>query len=114
MNPVPPCPGCLGPWLNGWRWQHSATDCFYRAREDATQAADADRLRQLGRAFTRPATAAEADLWLAVTGQRLPADATTTVSADLVGFWVRAIGGYANAGQAALHHPITIPTIEEN
>ncbi|KLU10625.1 hypothetical protein [Kocuria sp. SM24M-10] len=114
MYPVPDCPQCFGPWLNGWRWQHQATDCFYRAREDATQAADADRLRQLGRAFTRPATAAEADLWLACTGQQLPRQAMTTVHADIAGAWMRQIGNYISAQQAVRDHPIPTPTFEEN
>lgn len=104
---IPGCPECFGPWLNGWRWQHSATNCHYRQRDDATQAADFTRLASVGRTFTRPATVTEANLWLAVTGQELPANAGTTVHCDVVSSaWVRAINGHMTAGTAFQAHPL--------
>lgn len=110
---VPDCPVCFGPWLNGWRWQHSATDCHYRQRDDATQAADFARLAMIQGTYKRPATVTEANLWLAVTGQELPASAATTVHHDVIhSAWVRAIGGYMTAFQAYQAFPLDTTTTD--
>lgn len=101
-QPVPPCPDCAGPWLNGWRWQHSATDCALRAAEDATQAADAQRLRELGRTYTRPITPAEARLWQAVTGVEPPRRSAATIHHGVIDqAWVRQINQHISAQTAA-------------
>lgn len=69
MN-APTCPRCAGPWLNGWRWQHT-TACPLLPSLDATQASDAERIRRDLADFQRPPTDAEATLWAAVTGHPL-------------------------------------------
>lgn len=77
MNPVPPCPECAGPWLNGWRWQHDVTTCPLLPQLDATQAADVERLRSRLATFQRPPTPAEVRLWTHVVGS--PPQSSTTV-----------------------------------
>lgn len=103
MKPVPNCPACGGRWLNGWRWQHDATACAIRAAEDATQAADKERVALVGPTFPRPTTPAEAHLWETVTGTALkPARRTTTVHMNFAsGVWGRTINGHASAATAA-------------
>lgn len=109
-HPVPRCPECSGPWLDGWRWMHlPLSRCALRATDDATQAADSDRATDTRPPFSRPATATEAALWAASTGTPLPTDAVTVVHAA-GGYWAREVGGHLNAADAlAATTPITTP-----
>jgi len=56
------CPECSGPWLHTLTFLHGI-GCSLKVAQDATRAADAERIRRRGgEAFTRPATAAEVAL----------------------------------------------------
>lgn len=102
LRAVPACPDCGGPWLNGWRWQHSPTDCDIRLADDSTQAADAYRVKLGKQTYRRLATDAERRMWLHVTGRELPTGAATIVFADFVkGVWPRAIYGVPSAADVS-------------
>lgn len=75
-RPVADCPECAGRWLNGWRWQHTAS-CPLLDHLDASQANDATRIRSTFVTFQRAPNHAEAVLWTTVTGK--PLTAWTTV-----------------------------------
>lgn len=75
--PVPPCPSCGGPWLNGWRWQHHPAACELVRSLDTTQAADAERMASTNTTYWRTPSTAEIALHQAVTGR--PPGLTTAV-----------------------------------
>lgn len=68
QTPVPACPSCDGPWLNGWRWQHDPAICALVPQLDSTQAADAERMAETNSTYWRRPTPAEIALHTAVTG----------------------------------------------
>ena len=100
-RPDQPCPSCAGPRLAhhpaGPVWRH-AVQCVLLRAEDATRAADHERLtsqpRQIGGAhpFTRPTTAAERTL-MAAAGHPVPDGASTVVTVLTTGLVHRAVGG---------------------
>lgn len=67
------CPECGGPWLRNYVFRHTPNQCTILQREDATQAADAQRLASISR-YTRPATAAEVLLLKHLAGPAAAAD----------------------------------------
>lgn len=68
------CPECAGPWLYTLTFRHGP-GCSLGAAQDATRAADAERIRRRGgEALTRPSTAAE----VALIAQWRPEDATAS------------------------------------
>lgn len=102
LRAVPSCPECGGPWLNSWRWQHSATACDIRLADDSTQAADAYRIKLGKSTYRRLATDAERRMFAAVSGRELPIGAATIVFADFVkGVWPRAIYGVPSAADVS-------------
>lgn len=87
-RPVADCPECAGRWLNGWRWQHTAS-CPLLPHLDASQANDAPRIRSKSTSFQRAPNHAEAVLWTTVTGTPLTASTivfplTATIPATCV------------------------------
>lgn len=95
MSPiVAECPECAGPWLNGWRWQHTPGACSLLPDLDATQAADHQRLAASGREFLRPTTEAEAALWRAAPPAPAAYTGATLVMPIIGGVVATAISGY--------------------
>ena len=97
--PVPACPECNGPWLNGWRWQHDPAACPVLAHLDATQAADVQRMRARYGTFHRAPTPTEAAMWGHVTGT--PLQQHTTVLAVGGSIAAPLIGGRPSAADVA-------------
>lgn len=93
---IQPCPECAGPHVRNYVFKHDPLHCALRAAEDATQAADHERLAATGYApLLRLATGAEVTLVTALRGTA-PTDPApmTEVHALVDGVLVRTVDGY--------------------
>jgi hypothetical protein len=88
---APPCPACAGSWLYGFTFDHRL-DCRIRDAEDATRAADLDRI-SVPWPLTRPSTAAELELSAAFDASALTAEPVTIVRHATPGVLVRVVAG---------------------
>ncbi len=83
----PVCPACAGPHLYGYTWRHGQS-CRLGAAEDATRAADHERLGGSRQLLERDSTAAELDLAAvfkpAVTEQTDPTTAVRHVTSSVL------------------------------
>jgi hypothetical protein len=87
LGSPPLCPVCSGPWLYNWTVRHTLT-CTLGLAEDATHAADVDRLAYRLTGYERPSTPAELALaavlgWSAMAG-RAPMTSVRSVTRSIV------------------------------
>ncbi len=70
------CPECGGEWIRNYTFRHKVNQCSILNREDATQAADEERLNiSSWQGITRTATSAELELAEAIYGYMPVAEA---------------------------------------
>lgn len=87
------CPDCGGEWLRNFVFRHDPRNCEIRAADDATQAADHERLNW-AREVVRPST--DTEIILVATMSDTPvstAEAVTTVTRTATGVHNRVVAG---------------------